>query len=230
MFRIGCDPDNPPYTKLSAGVWSGTEYEFITSLLYETRLEFEIVPVSWGDMFDQLRLGKVAAIFSSLSATEERRQEFLFSDAYFDSPETLMGWEGVNLESIELGRCSLAVLAGSNHERYARASFPGADIRLFSNSVEMLNALESATVDTVVSELNAAQHWLHGQGKREKIRVLGEPIICPEIFGNGSSAAVGRSFPELRDCINTALRGTPGQASAGLGCVVEDGLGAQVID
>ena len=205
MYKIGCDPDNAPYTLFSEGVWSGVEYEIVTEAMRETGFLFELVPLPWDSMFAQLRSGHVAAIFSSLSCTVERKGEFLFSVPYHDSPETIIAAQNITEQDVLGGRCAIAVLGGSNHERYVRSHLHQAQVLLCRSNPELIKSFVSGQAGAILVELNAGRFWLNNLPNNEMFMVLGAPIICPEVFGSGSAVAIGKGFPGLRDGLNRAI-------------------------
>lgn len=142
------------------------------------------------------------AVFSSISATDARRREFLFSTPYFDSPEVFFGRTSINVEDIAAGRVRVGVLKGSNHEQYITELFPGAAVTKASSMPDLARMLKREQVDAVLMELNGALHWFpaaSGYGK------IGTPIVDRKFFGEGSAFAVRPGRNDLLEALNSAI-------------------------
>ena len=190
-FKIGCDPDNFPYTYLESGEWKGFEIEYVRKLFAVADISIEYVKIPWADFFASLRSGVVDAIFSSISATTEREREFVFSKPYFDSPEVLVARPNISISDVLSGRVEIGALQNSNHEKYIRERMPDARPVLAETMSSLISLMQSKQVGCVLMEMNAARYCFPDDLGYPR---LGDGIVDREIFGYGSAFAVRSKF------------------------------------
>jgi polar amino acid transport system substrate-binding protein len=191
------DPDAP-------SGYSGFDIDLVQAIADGADRELEVKVTGFDGIFAALDAEQCDAVVSSVTITEERKENMDFSEPYFDSNQSLMV-----LEENEATYATLADLAGKNigvqsgttGEEYAQSNTPdGATITALPGSADLFAALESGTIDAVLQDypINA-----YRATQNDKV-VLTERIVTDEQYGMAVRTGDTETLTLLNDGLATA--------------------------
>jgi aspartate/glutamate/glutamine transport system substrate-binding protein len=100
-----------------------------------------------------LQEDKVDVILSTMTITDERRQEIDFSDPYYIAGQSVLVRKGSPIQGVDdLNGRTVASAQGSTSERNVRERAPGANLLLFPAYAESLAALKDGRADAVSTD------------------------------------------------------------------------------
>jgi aspartate/glutamate/glutamine transport system substrate-binding protein len=100
-----------------------------------------------------LQEDKVDVILSTMTITDERRQEIDFSDPYYIAGQSILVRKGSPIQGVgDLNGRTVASAQGSTSERNVRERAPGANLLLFPAYAESLAALKDNRADAVSTD------------------------------------------------------------------------------
>jgi aspartate/glutamate/glutamine transport system substrate-binding protein len=100
-----------------------------------------------------LQEDKVDVILSTMTITDERRQEIDFSDPYYIAGQSVLVRKGSPIQGVDdLNGRTVASAQGSTSERNVRERAPGANLLLFPAYAESLAALKDNRADAVSTD------------------------------------------------------------------------------
>jgi aspartate/glutamate/glutamine transport system substrate-binding protein len=100
-----------------------------------------------------LQEDKVDVILSTMTITEERRQEIDFTDTYYIAGQSILVRKGSPIQNVnDLNGRTVASAQGSTSERNVRERAPGANLLLFPAYAESLAALKDGRADAVSTD------------------------------------------------------------------------------
>ena len=134
------------------------------------QVELSFAPISAGKLtvcsdapyepFEGIWLAPAAGtcdlVASSITITEERSQNALFSDPYFDADQSLLVRSddaSTYTDLASLAGKTIAVQTGTTGESYAKENAGDATVQSFEDAAAMFAALEGKQVDAVLQDL-----------------------------------------------------------------------------
>jgi polar amino acid transport system substrate-binding protein len=189
------DPDNP-------GQYTGFGIELAREVTSRAGFEMEVEIQEFEGILLNIAAGDCDMGVSSFTITEERAEQVLFTDPYFDDEQSLLvraedADEFGTLDSLD-GR-TIGVQLGTTGEAYAEDNAPeGAEIRSFTDVSPIFLALESGEVDAIVQDLVANGNR---QVETDDEMVVTETYPTGEFYG----FPVALDNDELATAINEAL-------------------------
>jgi polar amino acid transport system substrate-binding protein len=142
------DPSGP------AG-YSGFDIELMDAIAKEMSLDLVVANTPFDGIWLQPAAGACDVVASAMTITEERAENALFSDPYFNAAQSLMviaGNDGMKLADTD-GK-NIGVQVGTTGEMYATENKPGgAELVSFDEGAALFLALESGSVDAILQDL-----------------------------------------------------------------------------
>lgn len=122
----------PPFeTKDEEGSPSGVSVDFIKAFGESIGREIKIENTGWDGLIPSLQTGKADMVISSMTITDQRKEQVDFSDPYANSLLAILSNKSSNISSIDdlnaAGK-SVAVKIGSTGYLYAKEHLPNAEI------------------------------------------------------------------------------------------------------
>ena len=93
-LRIATFPAMPPFNFISSGELSGLEIDILTEWANRRNWKLEYMTMDFSSQIPAVQTGKVDMAMGSMSITEERKKQVLFSDGYIESHITFMTRKG----------------------------------------------------------------------------------------------------------------------------------------
>jgi putative glutamine transport system substrate-binding protein len=149
-----------------------------------------------------LQEDKVDIILSTMTITDERRQEIDFSDTYYMAGQSILVRKGSPIQSVnDLNGRTVASAQGSTSERNVRERAPAANLLLFPAYAESLAALKDGRADAVSTDDTILMGMIL---KDQDLQMVGG-LFTEEPYGAGIKkgrpeflAFVNRVFDELK--------------------------------
>jgi len=194
-----------------SGAMVGFDIDVIDALAAAAGLKVEHRNVAWEGIFGALKTGEADVIASSVTITEERKQQFDFTRPYYKAGQSLLVRKGQeaqfpNLDALK-GK-TLGVQIGTTGGEYL-TRLGGFNLKQYNTAGMAIIDLANGQVDAVIIDKPVADY--HAAKKpefRDKVVVVGEPHT-EEAFG----FVVDRGNRELLDKLNAGLEKIEGDGT-----------------
>ena len=207
VLRVGNEADFPPYSRKDPdGTLTGIDIDVANALCEKMQMKCEFVVNEWSSIIPSLNAGKYDVIISSVSITEERQQQVLFSKPYLGGGQyALVAKKGVTLEPTAEGLAGKKICAikNSSSVKWLETYAPEAEILQYDGSA-------TAKTDLLAGRCEA---WMEG-----KVALYSTVIDTPEgenyhfaaefendLGGEEAGVAARLGEEELIDKINQAI-------------------------
>lgn len=205
ILTIAVEKDYPPFAFFDeSGELSGFDVDVARALCEKMRRDCRIAAYPFNDILPALIEGETDMAVAGLAATEKRREQVLFSDAYYRGHSIFMGMKGKNLDSSPAGSkgLTICVQAGSIQEQYLQQHYAEQAVILsLPDFDDVLSSLRQSRADLcMVDGLPAYALLRSSQG--DDLDLVGELVTMD---GEDGCIAVTRQKPELLDAVNAAL-------------------------
>jgi len=214
LFAVGCKPASTKVVVATDATWPPMEYvdenkqivgydiDLMNAIAEEAGFEVEYRNVAWDGIFAGLAAGDYDAVISSMTITDERRQEYDFSDPYINAgqivvvpadssitgPEGLAGYT-VGAQLSTTGAFSVQKMEGVTLKEYDEIGLAFEDL--------VAGRVDAVVCDTPV----AADFALQREEYQAKLKIVGESFT-DEYYG----IMVQKGDQELLDLINKGLK------------------------
>ena len=161
---VATSPDFPPFESLEGGEVVGIEVDILELVCAELGVELEIIQMD----FDSVLLGVQAAKYdcgmSGITATDERKENMLFTTPYYNAAQVIVVKEGSSIQGkADLAGKSVSVQTGTTAD--AGCTDAGLNVQAFAANADAKAALTTGKVDAwVVDNLTAQQMVEEGDG------------------------------------------------------------------
>jgi polar amino acid transport system substrate-binding protein len=201
--------DYPPLNfALDAGTLAGFNVEIARAICETLEIGCTIQARPFDTLIDSLTTGKGDAVIASIAATPATRAHVDFSLPYYQTPARFIARKGSlppDARPAALAGKTIGVVAGSSHEAYLTAFFPGAKRKPYPNASALETALRASEIDAAFGDGLTFAVWLNGESSQNCCAFLGGPYTESRFFGEGVGIAVRIDDAELRKALNWAL-------------------------
>jgi len=197
----GSDTAFPPMESMVGTVAEGFDVDLVAAIAQKIGLESIFQTEVFDTLIPTLKAGgKFDIIASSMTITEERKQEINFSDPYIDSNQSLaIRADDTTVKSaVDLSGKKVGIQSGTTGEAWAQENIKGATLVPFKTATEAFAALQAKNVDGVVNDLPVTAYIVKDASRGLKIV---QEIPTGEQYGFG----VSKDNPDLLAAINKAL-------------------------
>ena len=175
----------PPFeTKDTAGAPSGLSVDFIKDFAEAYGYELTIENTAWDGLIPSLQTGKADCVISSMTITEERKQQVDFSDAYAVAQLALLTNSSSGIHTIDdlnqAGK-SIAVKTGSTGDFYATKNLPNTEIiRLADESACVTEVVQGKADAFIYDQLTIYRNQVKNPDTTTAVFI---PFQDPEFWG-----------------------------------------------
>ena len=181
---------------------TGFDVELVDAMAEEMNLQTEFLTTPFDGIIPALVAGNCDAIVSATTITDERSEQVLFSDPYFDADQSLLVTaenEGTYASLGDLGGKNIGVQSGTTGADYAEENKPeGATIREYQGADDLFAAIVAGDVDAILQDfpVNAYRALQNS-----------DQFVVTETFPTGEQygMAVTLENTNLADALNAAL-------------------------
>jgi polar amino acid transport system substrate-binding protein len=184
------------------GELTGFDVELVDAMAEEMNLETEFKTTPFDTIIPALTAANCDVIVSATTITEERSEQVLFSDPYFDADQSLMVTkdnEGTYATLDDLGGKTIGVQAGTTGADYAEENKPeGATVKEYPGASDLFLAITAGEIDAVLQDFPVnAYHALQNE----------DQFVVTETFPTGEQygMAVTLENTNLADALNAAM-------------------------
>ncbi|WP_436492897.1 basic amino acid ABC transporter substrate-binding protein [Actinokineospora sp. HUAS TT18] len=145
-----------------------------------------------------LNSGKCDLAAAGMTITDTRKQNFDFSDPYFDATQALVAKKGSGVTDLaSLSGKKLGVQNGTTGDEYAKKNAPGVELVTFEDLGLLLNAVETGAVAAGINDNGVLYDWAK---KKTDYEVVKE-------FDTGEQYGIGvkKGNDKLLKLINSTL-------------------------
>jgi polar amino acid transport system substrate-binding protein len=200
-LTVCTDSPYPPFEFEENGEFTGFDIDLLREIAEHEELELDVKVVPFDGIWLLPAAGECDIVGSAMTITEERAEQALFSDPYFDADQSLLvraedAETFATLESLAGER--IAVQTSTTGEIYAQENTPdGAELVSFDEPAAMFLALESGDVAAILQDLPV-------NGYRQ---VQDDGVAVTETFPTGEQYGFGASLENtaLIDAVNEQL-------------------------
>jgi polar amino acid transport system substrate-binding protein len=201
-LTVGSDLDFPPMEQLSGTTPQGFDVDLMTAIAKQMGLEINYLPPQNFDALIALvNAGKFDVIASSMTINDERKKLIVFTDAYFESNQSIAMKTGSTYTSpADFKGKKIGVQSGTTGEQWATENLKpaGATIVPFTKTSQAFAALQAGNVAAVVNDLPITNEIVKDASKG---LMIVKQIPTGELYGFG----VAMDNPDLATAINAAL-------------------------
>ena len=157
QLTVCTDAPYPPFEfEDESGNWTGFDLDIMRAFAETYGLELNVSVESFDGIWLKPAAGDCDIVASAMTITDERAENALFSDPYYNAAQSLMVRSDdaetyTDLES--LAGKTIAVQAGTTGAVYAEENATGSTIQEFDEPAAMFLALDSNQVDAILQDL-----------------------------------------------------------------------------
>ncbi len=197
-YVVGMSADFAPFEYRENGKIVGFDVDLARKIEEEAGIKLEIQDIAFAGLLPALQTGKIDAILSGMSVTEERKKAVNFSKAYFDVSQVIV----VRKDETEIktgedlpGK-SVGVALGTTSDTIAEG-IEGINLIKYNKTYEAILALNTSKIDAIVLDYQQAVNFV---GQNPELMILADELAKEEY-----AIAVGKKNEELLNILDTAL-------------------------
>lgn len=193
----------PPFeTKDASGNPSGISVDFIKAFGASIGREVKIENTGWDGLIPSLQTGKADLVISSMTITDQRREQIDFSEPYANSLLAILANKNSKITSIDdlnSNGKKVAVKIGSTGYLYAKEHLPNAEIIALSDESACVTEVSQGKADGFLyDQLTIYRNHMQNQDTTQAIFI---PFQDVESWG----VAVKKGNTELLTQLNTFI-------------------------
>lgn len=178
--------------------YSGFDIDLMQEIADNLGLDLNVIVTPFDGIWLQPASGTCDLVASAMTITEDRAQNALFSDPYFDAEQSLLvPAANSSMTLADLEGMRIGVQTGTTGEIYATENNPGAELVSFDEPAAMFLALESGDIDAILQDRPVNEE----RAKQDDKFVVSDVFSTDESYG--FAAAPGNT--DLMDTINDEL-------------------------
>ena len=184
--------------------YTGFDIDLVQAIVDGADKTLEVKVTPFDGIFAAMDAGNCDAVVSSVTITDERKQNMDFSEPYFDSNQSLMVLkenEATYKTLADLAGKNIGVQSGTTGEEYTTNNTPeGATITALPGSADLFAALEAGSIDAIVQDypINA-----YRATQNDNV-VITEKIVTDEQYGMAVAKGNTETLALLNDGLATA--------------------------
>lgn len=163
-LTVATSPDFPPFESLEGGEVVGIEVDILKLIAKELGVELEIVQMDFDSVLMGIQSAKYDCGMSGITASEARKENMLFTSAYYNAAQVIVVKEGSDIKTkADLTGKKVSVQTGTTADDGCTEA--GLDVSAFAANADAKAALTTGKVDAwVVDNLTALQMVEEGDG------------------------------------------------------------------
>jgi arginine/ornithine transport system substrate-binding protein len=208
-LRYCNEADFPPFSyKTAAGAVEGFDVDVANYICNNVGMECEIVVQEWTGIIPALAAGKCDAIISSMTINDERKQQVLFSEPYYDSVYAMVARKDLKLsiDKESLKGKTFCMFKNSTGTKWLEQNFGDViEIKFYDGAEAIKTDLVAGRCQAWLETMPSIYGTLISKPEGKDFEFVGKPMTDPQWFGQGVGIAVRMGENELITKINTAL-------------------------
>lgn len=156
-LQICTTGDYKPFTLAKDGGYEGIDIELAKSLAKALGVEAKFVQTKWSDLLTDMGSGKCDVAMGGISVTLDRQKKVFFSAPYLVNGKAPIvrcadKAKFQTIADIDKPETRVVVNPGGTNERFVRANFKKADIRVYPDNVTIFDEILAGRADLMISE------------------------------------------------------------------------------
>jgi polar amino acid transport system substrate-binding protein len=206
-FIVGFDAEFPPYGYKDAnGNYTGFDLELAQEVCKRNNWTYEAHPINWDAKDAELDSGSIDCIWNGFTITEDRQDQYTWSNPYFDNKQVFVvkSDSGINStadlagKTVEVQKDSSALEALENDNKTLAGTFGTLNQVDDYNSAFM--SLEAGSCDAIAMDIGVAEYEIKNKNASDTYSILNESITS-EQYGIGFK----KGNDALKDQVQTTL-------------------------
>ena len=163
-LTVATSPDFPPFESLEGNEVVGIEVDILNLIAKELGVELEIIQMDFDSVLLGVQSAKYDCGMSGITASEDRKQNMLFTTPYYNAAQVIVVKEGSAITGkADLTGKKVSVQTGTTADEGCKAE--GLDVSAFAANADAKAALTTGKVDAwIVDNLTAIQMVEEGDG------------------------------------------------------------------
>ncbi|APF41425.1 ABC transporter substrate-binding protein [Neomicrococcus aestuarii] len=158
-LTVCSDVPYPPFEYLENGKTVGYDMDVAAEVAKDLSVEVSVIDDSFESIQSGLALAKCDVSISSISITEERKNNMDFSDPYLDDDLALFAKDGSGITDLESAKGKrVGVQGATTGESYAKDN--GLETMQFEDGGLQIEALKNGQVDAVLGNISVLNYGL----------------------------------------------------------------------
>ena len=207
-IRVAMDATYPPFESLdTSGEIVGFDRDIANALCEHMKVTCEFSNQAWEGIIPGLLANKYDAILSSMSVTEERKQQIDFSDKIYNTPPAIAVPKDSKIAGVtpeDLAGFSIGAQTSTIHANYAQEKFPKTDLKIYPSPNEYKLDLANGRIDSAIDDVVVLEDWVKSPDGA-CCKVLGVLTPDPVINGEGTGVGLRKEDTDLKGMFNKAL-------------------------
>ncbi|SDN86394.1 extracellular solute-binding protein, family 3 [Alkalicoccus daliensis] len=202
-YTVATDSNYVPFEFLNTdtGEMEGFDIDLINAIADEAGFEIELEVVEFDGIVSGMGTGRYDIGIAGMTITEERAENFEFSNPYYSAGLILAVQEGEeDIQSIDdVDGLRVATRAATTSETYLQENTE-AEIVAFPDIVNAYQDLQAGRVDAAIYDLPNVLYYIDTEGVGDEMQTVGDTLTGEQY---------GIAFPEgseLREAVNEALQ------------------------
>ncbi len=135
--------------------YTGFDIELLDAIAEDQNATLDIIDSDFDTIFASVNAGNCDVVASAVTITDERKENSLFSDPYFDADQSLLVPADSDVESLDdLAGETIGVQSGTTGESYAQENAPdGASVKSYPDAAALFAAISSGEIAAVLQDL-----------------------------------------------------------------------------
>ncbi len=208
-LKVAIDPTYEPFTfKTADGQPTGFDVDIANALCEQIKRKCEFVEQVWDGMIPGLNAKKYDVIISSMSATDERKQEIDFTDKYYQTPSRIVLKKGTKFTDLaSLKGKKIGVLKGSTQEKYAVDTLKplGVVVNSYEAQDQVYLDIKSGRLDGTVADFLEVTGGFLSKPEGAKYEFVG-PVLSDVKYFAGAAVALRKGEDKLKGELNEAIK------------------------
>lgn len=209
-LRIGTDTTYAPFSSKDAkGDFIGFDIDLGNALCQRIQTKCTWIASDFDALIPSLKAKKIDAIISSLSITDKRQKEILFSDKLYAADPRLIAAKGSTLVPTltSLAGKQVGVLQGSTQEAFANAEWrtKGVNVVAYANQDLIYADLAAGRLDAALQDEVAASEGFLKQPAGKDFSFAGPAVNDKRYFGVGTGIGLRKNETERKAALDKAL-------------------------
>lgn len=179
---VGSDVTYPPFEYMENGKPVGFDVDLINLIAKEMALDrAEIIDTAWDGIFAALKTEKFDIIISSVTITEDRKKEMLFSDPYYNSGQIIAVRKDDNRIKYEndLKGMIVGVQINTTGDFAAQEISGIKEIKRYDDIQQAFQDLEIGRIDAILNDLPVNAYFA---STRKNVKLVGN-LLTVEQYG-----------------------------------------------
>lgn len=159
VWKVCSDIPYEPFEFEGAGPrglkYTGFDIELLDAIAEGADATLDVTDSDFDTIFASVNAGKCDIVASAVTITDERKENSLFSDPYFDADQSLLVPKDSDVKELgDLAGETIGVQTGTTGESYAKDNTPdGATVKSFPDAAALFAAINSGQIAAVLQDL-----------------------------------------------------------------------------